>query len=100
MVFFFITGSCFAGKYRDFGGFTMAQRQTHTVVIAGAGYAGLADARVLARDKNVRVILINKHAYHLLQFQLQEAAVNKIDIDSLALPMKYVLPRQVKFVKA
>ncbi len=78
----------------------MAQRQSHNVVIAGAGYAGLATARVLAREKNAQVILINKHAYHLLQFQLHEAAVNKIDIDSLALPMKYVLPRQVKFVKA
>jgi NADH dehydrogenase len=44
--------------------------------------------------------LINKHAYHLLQFQLHEAAVNKIDIDTLALPMRDVLPREVEFVKA
>ncbi len=78
----------------------MATEGKFTVVIAGAGYAGLAAARRLAREKNVRVILINKHAYHLLQFQLHEAAVNKIDIDTLALPMKDVLPRQVEFIKA
>ncbi len=71
-----------------------------TVVIAGAGYAGLAAARTLAREKNLRVILINKHAYHLLQFQLHEAAVNKIDVESLTIPMQDVLPRQVEFVKA
>jgi NADH dehydrogenase len=78
----------------------MVTEKKSTVVIAGAGYAGLAAARTLAREKNVRVVLINKHAYHLLQFQLHEAAVNKIEIDTLALPMNYVLPRAVEFVKA
>lgn len=78
----------------------MAAEKKLTVVIAGAGYAGLAAARSLAREKNVRVVLINKHAYHLLQFQLHEAAVNKIDIDTLALPIRSVLPREVEFVKA
>src|SRR5512136_1407454 len=78
----------------------MANEKKLTVVIAGAGYAGLAAAQTLAREKNIRVVLINKHAYHLLQFQLHEAAVNKIDIDTLALPMKDVLPREVEFVKA
>jgi NADH dehydrogenase len=78
----------------------MVAEKKFTVVIAGAGYAGLAAARTLAREKNARVVLINKHAYHLLKFQLHEAAVNKIDIDTLALPMKYVLPRDVEFVKA
>ena len=72
----------------------MAAEKKFTMVIAGAGYAGLAAARTLAREKDVRVVLINKHAYHLLQFQLHEAAVNKIDVDTLALPMKDVLPPQ------
>ncbi len=78
----------------------MTHEKKHTIVIAGAGYAGLAAARVLAREKNVRVVLINKHAYHLLQFQLHEAAVNKIDTETLALPMSRVLPHEVEFVKA
>ncbi len=78
----------------------MTPKKQWTVVIAGAGYAGLAAARGLAGEKNVRVVLINKHAYHLLQFQLHEAAVNKIDVGTLALPMRYVLPHEVEFVKA
>jgi NADH:ubiquinone reductase (H+-translocating) len=78
----------------------MATEKRFNVVIAGAGYAGLAAARTLAREKNVRVVLINKHAYHLLQFQLHEAAVDKIDVDTLTLPINEVLPREVKFVKA
>jgi NADH dehydrogenase len=78
----------------------MATNKKSTAVIAGMGYAGLAAARVLARDKNVRVVLINKHAYHLLQFQLHEAAINKIDAETLALPTSSVLPPEVEFVKA
>ena len=78
----------------------MSTEKKFTVVIAGAGYAGLAAARSLAREKNFRVVLINKHAYHLLQFQLHEAAVDKIDVDTLTLPMTEVLPREVEFVKA
>lgn len=71
-----------------------------TVVIAGAGYAGLAAARTLGKSSRVRVILINQHPYHLLQFQLHEAAVNKIDADSLALPLTDLLPRGVELVTA
>jgi NADH:ubiquinone reductase (H+-translocating) len=78
----------------------MTTEKRFTIVIVGAGYAGLATARTLAREKNVRVVLINKHAYHLLQFQLHEAAVNKIDVDTLTLPIAEVLPREVEFVKA
>lgn len=78
----------------------MANGKRFTVVIAGAGYAGLAAARTLARENNVRVVLINKHAYHLLQFQLHEAAVNKIDVDTLTLPLSNLLPHDVEFVKA
>ncbi len=78
----------------------MTSEKRFTVVVAGAGYAGLAAAQALASEKNVQVVLINKHAYHLLQFQLHEAAVNKIDVDSLALPLKNLLLHEVEFVKA
>ena len=72
-----------------------------TVVIAGAGYGGLAAARTLARRApDLHVILIDQHDYHLLQFQLHEAAVNKIDPETLALPMHALLPRGVEFIQA
>ncbi len=78
----------------------MSTKDRFTVVIAGAGYAGLAAARVLAHHDNIRVVLLDQHDYHLLQFQLHEAAVSKIDTESLALPISSLVPRNVEFVKA
>ena len=72
-----------------------------TVVIAGAGYGGLAAARALSRHgRSLRVILIDQHDYHLLQFQLHEAAVNKIDPETLALPMRDLVPHGIEFLQA
>ena len=70
------------------------------VVVAGAGYGGLAAVRSLARNPHVQVTLIDQHAYHLLQFQLHEAAVSKIDVEALAIPLPALLSRAVKFVQA
>ncbi len=78
----------------------MDTNSKYSVVIAGAGYAGLAAARTLSHHSNIHVVLIDQHDYHLLQFQLHEAAVSKIDTESLALPMSDLLPRGVEFVKA
>lgn len=72
-----------------------------TIVIAGAGYGGLAAARTLRRHvRDLRVIVIDQHDYHLLQFQLHEAAVNKIDTGALALPLRDLLPQGVEFIHA
>ncbi|HZY43417.1 MAG TPA: NAD(P)/FAD-dependent oxidoreductase, partial [Anaerolineae bacterium] len=70
------------------------------IVIAGAGYGGLAAVRSLARNPRLQVTLIDQHEYHLLQFQLHEAAVNKIDVETLAIPLPDLLPRSAKFVQA
>jgi NADH dehydrogenase len=78
----------------------MNTESKQTIVVAGAGYAGLAAARSLGHSDRVRVILINQHDYHLLQFQLHEAAVNKIETGSLALPLASLLPRSVELLTA
>lgn len=78
----------------------MTKETKHTIVIAGAGYAGLAAARSFRHADRVRVILINQYDYHLLQFQLHEAAVNKIETESLALPLTSLLPRNVELITA
>ncbi len=72
-----------------------------TIVIAGAGYGGLAAARGLADGlRHARVILIDQRDYHLLQFQLHQAAVNKIDTETLARPLRELLPLGVEFLQA
>ena len=72
-----------------------------TIVIAGSGYGGLAAARALDKyARDVRVIVIDQHPYHLLQYQLHEAAVGKIDATTLAVPLAWLLPRHVEFQQA
>jgi NADH dehydrogenase len=72
-----------------------------TIVIAGAGYGGLAAARALGRQaRNFKVIVVDQHPYHLLQFQLHEAAVGKIDAKTLAVPLRGLLPAGVEFRQA
>ena len=72
-----------------------------TIVIAGAGYGGLAAARALARFANeFRVIVVDQNPYHLLQYQLHEAAVGKIDASALAVPLRSLLPRPAEFRQA
>ncbi len=67
-----------------------------TIVIAGAGYAGLAAARSLSHSDRVRVILIDQHDYHLLQFQLHEAAVNKIETGLVGAALDESAPAQCR----
>jgi len=72
-----------------------------TIVIAGSGYGGLAAARELERcHTDTRVIVIDQHPYHLLQYQLHEAAVGKIDARTLAVPLATLLPGHVEFIPA
>jgi NADH dehydrogenase len=81
----------------------MSKRESSrpTIVIAGAGYGGVAAARALARfASEFRVIVIDQNPYHLLQYQLHEAAVGKIDATALAVPLGSLLPRPVEFRQA
>ncbi|MGH2592448.1 MAG: NAD(P)/FAD-dependent oxidoreductase, partial [Anaerolineae bacterium] len=72
-----------------------------TIIIAGAGYGGLAAARMLGRHaRAVHVIVIDQNPYHLLQYQLHEAAVGKIDAAALAVPLQSLLPKRVEFRQA
>ncbi len=70
----------------------MATLQTNAprIVIVGAGYGGLAAARRLAGPSRGRynVTVVDQHDYHLLQFELHEAAVGKITAEALALPLR------------
>lgn len=76
-------------------------RDRFNIVIAGAGYGGLAAARALSREsRDVHVSVIDQNPYHLLQYQLPEAAAGKIDARTLAVPLRALLPRHVEFRQA
>lgn len=59
--------------------------QKHTdIVILGAGYGGLSCATRLSRkfrgDPGVRIHLVDRHTYHLLETRLHERAVRKAEV--------------------
>lgn len=69
----------------------MRQRNNH-VIVAGAGFAGLACARELGR-RNIRTTVIDRQNYHLfvpLLYQVATAALSPADI---AEPVRKVLRR-------
>lgn len=57
------------------------------VVIIGGGFAGLAAARGL-EDKELQVVLIDKHNYHTFQPLLYQVATGGLEPDSIAFPLR------------
>lgn len=47
------------------------------VVIIGGGYAGIYALRELAKNKNIKITLIDKHTYHNLQPEVYDLIANK-----------------------
>ncbi|TCI90035.1 NAD(P)/FAD-dependent oxidoreductase [Tenacibaculum sp. M341] len=57
------------------------------VVIVGGGFAGLAVARGL-ENKDVQVVLLDKHNYHTFQPLLYQVATGGLEPDSIAFPLR------------
>jgi NADH:quinone reductase (non-electrogenic) len=64
-----------------------------TVVIVGAGFGGLRAARRL-RGNDVRVILIDRHNYHLFQPLLYQVATAGLETEQIAKPVRAILRGQ------
>ncbi len=67
-----------------------------TVVIVGAGFGGLTAARALA-GAPVRVVLIDRHNYHLFQPLLYQVATAGLEPEGIARPVRAILSRQRNF---
>ncbi len=63
------------------------------VVIVGGGFGGLETARRLKSAK-VRVILIDRHNYHLFQPLLYQVATGGLSPANIATPLRFILRRQ------
>jgi NADH dehydrogenase len=62
------------------------------VVIVGAGFAGLAAAKALAKGKpRVRITMIEQHNYHLFQPLLYQVATGVVEPADIARPVRGVV---------
>lgn len=57
------------------------------VVIVGGGFAGLAIAKGLEKEK-LQIVLIDKHNYHTFQPLLYQVATGGLEPDSIAYPLR------------
>ena len=57
------------------------------IVIIGGGFAGIALAKKL-KNKNVQVVLIDKHNYHTFQPLLYQVATGGLEAGSRADPIR------------
>jgi NADH dehydrogenase len=69
------------------------QRPWPHVVIAGAGFGGLAAAKALRRQP-VRVTLLDRRNYHLFQPLLYQVAAATLSGTEIAAPTRYILRAQ------
>ncbi|MFY8008158.1 MAG: NAD(P)/FAD-dependent oxidoreductase, partial [Flavobacterium sp.] len=66
------------------------------VVIIGGGFAGLALAKKL-KNKNVQVVLLDKHNYHTFQPLLYQVATGGLEAGSIAYPIRKVIQEYPDF---
>ncbi|HEX4574357.1 MAG TPA: NAD(P)/FAD-dependent oxidoreductase, partial [Gemmatimonadales bacterium] len=67
-----------------------------TVVVVGAGFGGLRAARRLRRAP-VRVVMVDRHNYHLFQPLLYQVATAGLEPEQIAKPVRAILRRQRNF---
>ena len=59
------------------------------VVIVGGGFGGIQLAKSL-RDKEVQVLMLDKHNYHTFQPLLYQVATGGLEPDSIAFPLRKI----------
>jgi len=72
------------------------QSNNPRVVIIGGGFAGIALAKKL-RNKNVQVVLLDKHNYHTFQPLLYQVATGGLEAGSIAYPIRKVIQEYKDF---
>lgn len=71
-----------------------------TIVVLGAGYAGLRVVRELVDHKaNAKIVLINKNSYHYESTQLHEVAIGSKSPNDISLNIRDVIGNQVDFIE-
>ena len=66
------------------------------IVIIGGGFAGISIAKGL-KNKEVQVVLLDKHNYHTFQPLLYQVSTGGLEPDSIAYPIRKVLKGYTNF---
>lgn len=66
------------------------------IVIIGGGFAGIALAKKL-KNKNLQVVLLDKHNYHTFQPLLYQVATGGLEAGSIAYPIRKVIQEYKDF---
>lgn len=68
------------------------------IVVVGAGYAGIAAAKKLAKhfkkDKDVLITLIDKHSYQTYMTELHEVAAGRVEPEAIQYDLQRIFSRQ------
>lgn len=67
------------------------------IVIVGCGFGGLQLAKALA-NKDVQIVMIDKHNYHTFQPLLYQVSTAGLEADSIAYPIRKIFKGQKNFI--
>ena len=62
------------------------------IVVIGGGFAGVSLVKSLA-NKNVQVVLLDKHNYHTFQPLLYQVSTAGLEPDSIAYPLRKIIKK-------
>jgi NADH dehydrogenase len=63
------------------------------IVIVGGGFGGIELAKKL-RNKDIEIIMVDKHNYHTFQPLLYQVATGGLEADSIAFPLRKIFKGQ------
>lgn len=66
------------------------------IVIIGGGFGGIELAKKL-KNKEVRVLMLDRHNYHTFQPLLYQVATGGLEADSIAFPLRKIFKNQANF---
>lgn len=67
------------------------------VIIIGGGFGGIQLAKHL-KDKEVQVLMLDRHNYHTFQPLLYQVATGGLEADSIAFPLRKIFKGQKNFI--
>src|SRR6476661_10654532 len=66
------------------------------VIIIGGGFGGIQLAKKL-KDKEVQILMLDRHNYHTFQPLLYQVATGGLEADSIAFPLRKIFKNQKNF---